>query len=159
MTRKSGFRRCAEQIFLAVIVGALMLIGCQSGEHVDTGSGPYNLKVVITQPAHNSVMPVGSYQFAAQVTTAKEGDSTFTLTWTWESPEGRRLISGELEPEISFLQPGTFIITVTVKDEEGYTDTSSVTITVVRPEGSNLAILPTATAEELAAEAEEAAAE
>jgi PKD repeat protein len=101
--------------------------------------------IVVTLPPNNPPVAVATVSCAQNVCTFDGRGSTdenpTALTYSWNFGTGQGTASGPL-PTRTYTAPGTFTVTLTVRDEWNVTATTTLTQTIVEPAG-NTAPVPT----------------
>jgi large repetitive protein len=101
--------------------------------------------LVVTLPPNNPPVAVATASCVQNVCTfdgrASTDEDTTSLTYAWNFGTGQGTATGPL-PTKTFTAPGTFAVTLTVKDEWNVTGTTTLTQTIVMPAG-NTAPVPT----------------
>jgi PKD repeat protein len=114
--------------------------------HYQVSAQRINTGIVVTQPANNPPVAHATVTCNANVctfdgrTTTDEDPSSLTYAWTFGTTQGTA--TGSL-PTKTFTAPGTFPVTLTVKDEWNATATTTLSVTIAEPAG-NVAPTPVA---------------
>jgi PKD repeat protein len=114
-------------------------------QHSQIGALRTNVGIVVTQPAnlppvaHATVSCVQNVCTFDARTSTDEDTSTLTYAWAFGTTQGTAV--GPL-PVKTFTAPGTFPVTLTVKDQWNVTATTALNVTITEPAG-NLAPVPT----------------
>ncbi len=119
--------------------------------HNQIGVARTSTGVVVTQPSNNPPVPSFTYTCSQNVCTfdgrasTDENASSLTYTWSFGSSSGTTTNGTGPLPTRTFTGPGTFPVTLTVKDEWQVSVTSAAqNVTIVEPSG-NSAPVPTFT--------------
>ncbi len=126
--------------------GTYTVIVQGTDNHYQVSAQRINTGIVVTQPANNPPVAHATVSCNANVctfdgrTTTDEDTSSLTYTWAFGTTQGTA--TGPL-PTKTFTAPGTFPVTLTVKDEWNATSTTTLNVTIAEPAG-NVAPTPVA---------------
>ena len=115
--------------------------------HAQIGVVRSNVGIVVTQPANLPPVALATVSCAQNVctfdgrTSTDENPSALTYAWVFGTTQGTA--TGPV-PVKTFTAPGTFPVTLTVKDEWNLTALTTFNVTIAEPAG-NLAPVPTFT--------------
>jgi PKD repeat protein len=119
--------------------GAYTVLARGVDQHDQVTAVPSERHVTVTHPPGN-LPPVASFTIACSATnvctydgrgSTDENAPTLTYAWVFGNGSG----TGPL-PTRTYATPGTFTVTLTVRDEWGLTATASQTVTITEPAGN-----------------------
>jgi PKD repeat protein len=130
--RRFIYYLCAIVCMLVVYV----MFGCEGSSNTRTtiqeaSSGPAEINAKITAPKSGvTVLFIDGESNVEFASTVVGGQEPYGFTWEIVGPTSRNSASGQ-SPTLTFVEEGTFRITLTVRDSNGITDSDWIDITVL----------------------------
>ena len=138
---------------LCAIVGMLVIyviFGCEGSSSTRTtikeaSSGSAEINAKITAPKSGvTVLFINGESNVEFASTVVGGKEPYGFTWEIVGPTTRNSSSGQ-SPTLTFVEEGTFRITLTVRDSNGITDSDWIDITVIDATPTTTTVTTTST--------------